>query len=123
MRRVLDFVKENKKIIVVVVLILILVGTIYFIGGSGKWGEEASNPVSSSNDKSATELKLTGILSSIDGVGATEVMINQTEEAITGVIIVCEGADRIMIRNDILNAVSTALNVDKSIIAIYAMKS
>lgn len=121
MRRLLNFVNENKRIIVVVVLILLLVVTIYFINGTGK-GEEPSS-VSSSAEKSATELKLRGILSSIDGVGSTEVMINQSEEAITGVIIVCEGADRIMIRNDILNAVSTALNVDKSIIAIYAMKS
>lgn len=119
MRRVLDFVNENKKIIVVVVLIIILVGTIYFIGGLGK---EESSGVSATTDKSATELKLTSILSAIDGVGATEVMINETNEQITGVIIVCEGADRIMVRNDILNAVSTALNIEKSIIAIYAMK-
>lgn len=119
MRRVLDFVNDNKKIIIVVVLIIILVGTIYFINGHESGGGTAATK----STKSSTEIKLTEILSSIDGVGATDVMINQTDDEITGVIIVCEGADRIMTRNDILNAVSTALNIEKSIIAIYSMKA
>ena len=37
------------------------------------------------------------------------------------VVIVCRGADNIMTRSDILNVVSTALNIQKNIIAIYAM--
>lgn len=119
MRRVFNFVNDNKKIIIVVVLIIILIGTIYFMNRSESDGTSAA----STSGKSATEIKLTEILSSIDGVGMTDVMINQTEEKITGVIIVCEGADRIMIRNDILNAVSTALNIEKSIIAVYSMKA
>lgn len=119
MRRVLDFVNDNKKIIIVVVLIIILVGTIYFMKGM----DGGSASVSAPAEKSETEIKLTSILSYIDGVGETEVMISSTEEGITGVIIVCEGGDRIMVKNDILNAVSTALNIDKSLIAIYSMKS
>lgn len=119
MRRVLDFVNENKKIIIVVVLIIILIGTIYFINGT----EGGSTSVSATADKSETEIKLSSILSSIDGVGDTDVMITMAENEVTGVIIVCEGGDRIMVKNDILNAVSTALNIDKSIIAIYSMKS
>lgn len=120
MQRVLDFVKENRKLIVVIVLIIVLVGTIYFMG---KATDEESGTALSAEGKSTTEVKLTAILSAIDGVGATDVMITQTEEEITGVVIVCEGADRIMVRNDILNAVSTALNINKSIIAIYLMKN
>ena len=50
-------------------------------------------------------------------------MINESENGIPGVVIVCVGADNIMTRNDILNAVSTALDVDKKIIAIYSMKN
>lgn len=119
MRRAVDFVKENKKIIIVVVLIIVLIAVVYFIKKSD--GKETVQTVGEVN-KSVTEVKLTAVLSSIDGVGATEVMINETDGEITGVIIVCEGADRIMVRNDILNAVSTALSVDKSIIAVYAMK-
>ena len=48
-------------------------------------------------------------------------MITEEEGVVTGVVIVCEGAHRIMVRNDILNAVSTALNINKNIIAIYSM--
>lgn len=120
MRKVLNFVNDNKKIIIVVILIIVLVGTIYFINGSNKKDKSAST---NAGEKSATEVKLTTILSSIEGVGATEVMINESENGILGVVIVCVGADNIMTRNDILNAVSTALDVDKKIIAIYSMKN
>lgn len=121
MQRAIDFVKENRKILVIAALIVVLVAVIYFVGKSGS-GEEQS-AAASAQEKSATETKLMSILSAIDGVGNTDVMITETDGVISGVIIVCEGADRIMVRNDILNAVSTALNVDKSIIAVYTMKS
>ncbi len=120
MRKVLNFVNDNKKIIIVVILIIVLVGTIYFINRATKNTAQTS---ATAGDKSATEVKLTGILSSIDGVGATEVMINEGDEGILGVVIVCEGANNIMTRNDILNAVSTALNVDKNLIAIYSINN
>lgn len=119
MRKVLNFVNDNKKVIIVVVLIIVLVGTIYFMNGNKKTAETFS----AGTDKTVTEAKLTDILKSIDGVGETDVMINESENGIVGVVIVCRGADNIMTRNDILNVVSTALNVDKKIIAIYSMKN
>lgn len=118
MRKVLNFVNDNKKIIVVVILIIILVGTIYFINKAG----EKDKPTSSGTAKSATELKLSGILSAIEGVGDTDVMITEDDDGIRGVVIVCDGANNLMTRNDILNAVSTALKVDKNLIAIYSKK-
>ena len=117
MRKVLNFVKDNKKIIIVVVLIIILVGTIYLLSGNGNRATQSTNVTA----RSPTEIKLNEILSSIDGVGATEVMVNEGKEGILGVVIVCEGANNIMTRNNLLNAVSTALNIDKKIIAIYSM--
>lgn len=120
MRKVLNFVNDNKKIIIVVILIIVLVGTIYFIN---KASQKTAATSAVSADKSATEQKLTGILSSIDGVGATDVMINENDSGVLGVVIVCEGANNIMTRNDILNAVSTALNIDKNLIAIYSMNN
>ncbi len=117
MRKVIDYVKENKKIIIVVLLIAILIGTVYLIDK----GKKSSSSISASKEKTATEVKLTGILSSIDGVGATDVMITENEGKILGVVIVCEGANNIMTRSNILNAVATALNIDKKIIAIYSM--
>lgn len=118
MRKVLNFVNDNKKIIIVVILVIVLVGTIYLMNGGRRKQTES---VTTTTEKSATETKLSAILSSISGVGATDVMITENENGILGVVIVCEGADNIMTRNDILNAVSTALNIDKKIIAIYSM--
>lgn len=117
MRKVLDYVKENRKIIIVVLLIVILIGAVYFINKKTK----SSKTLATDTAKSETEVKLTGILSNIEGVGATDVMITESNGEIQGVVIVCEGANNIMTRNNILNAVSTALNVSKQIIAIYSM--
>lgn len=117
MRKVIDYVKENRKIIIVILLIAVLIGAVFIIDkGKGLTSISVSN-----SSKSVTEIKLTGILSSIEGVGKTEVMITENDGQILGVVIVCEGADKIMTRNDILNAVSTAFNIDKKIIAIYSM--
>ena len=119
MRKVIDYVKENKKIIIVVLLIVILIGTVYFINKGKK--SSTSNVSAVSSQKSETEVKLTGILRNIEGVGNTDVMITENDKEIIGVVIVCEGANNIMTRSNILNAVSTALNIDKKIIAIYSM--
>ena len=118
MRKVIDYVKENKKIIIVVLLIAILIGTVYLI-------DKGKNPRSQStvanSAKSQTETKLCEILKSIDGVGNTDVMITEEDEKIVGVVIVCQGANNLMTRSNILNVVSDALGIDKKIIAIYSM--
>lgn len=118
MRKVIDYVKKNKKIIIVVLLIAILIGTVYVID-KGRSSRTSSTAVASA--KSDTELKLKGILSSIEGVGNTDVMITENEGKIIGVVIVCEGANNLMTRSNILNAVSTVLDIDKKIIAIYSL--
>lgn len=118
MRKVIDYVNENKKIIIVVLLIVLLIGAVYFINKRSKMTAQV---VANNSQKSETEIKLTGILSNIEGVGSTDVMINESNGEILGVVIVCEGADNIMTRNNILNAVSTALNIDRNIIAIYSL--
>ena len=117
MRKVIDCVKKNKKIIIVVLLLAILIGTVYIIDK----GKSRASSTATNSSKSETEVKLTGILSSISGVGNTDVMITEEEGKIVGVVIVCEGADNLMTRSNILNAVSTALNIDKKIIAIYSL--
>ena len=117
MRKVVDYVKEHKKIIIVVLLIVLLIGAVYLFNKSQKTTSTSIGNYS----KSATEVKLTNILSNIEGVGDADVMITENDGEILGVVIVCEGANNIMTRNNILNAVSTALNIDKTIIAIYSM--
>ncbi len=118
MQKALEYVKENKKIIIAVVLLVILVFVLYFINKGTQSPTAASV---STQEKSAKELKLANILKNIKGVGAADVMINESDDNITGVIVVCEGANNLMTRSDILNAVSTAFNIDKKLIAIYSM--
>ena len=116
MKALSEWFKEKKKIILVVLLIALLILAVFlFFGGSESTG------AFSDAAKSDTELRLTALLQSMDGVGTVEVMVTEEEGVIAGVVIVCDGADRIMVRNDILNAVSTVLNINKNIIAIYSM--
>ncbi len=119
MRKALDWVKENKKIIIAVTAIVIILCVLYFIN---KGSQSPTAAMVSTQEKTPTEQKLMGILSNIDGVGTTDVMINESNGSITGVVIVCQGADNIMTRSNILNAVSTVFNIDKKIIAIYSME-
>ena len=118
MQKAIDYVKANKKIITAVVLLITLVVLLYFIN---KGAQSPTAAQISTQDKSEKELKLAGILKNIRGVGAADVMINESDGKITGVVVVCEGAENIMTKSDILNAVSTALNIDRKVIAIYSM--
>lgn len=118
MKRLTDYLKSHKKILIISCLLVILIALAMLLYGSKNKFTVAS---SDSGSRSATEVKLMRVLSEIEGVGKAEVMINEGRDGVVGVIIVCEGAYNIMTRSDILNAASTALNVDKNNIAIYAM--
>ncbi len=115
MNKFMQTIKRNYKIIVAILLVSALIAAIWFLNST----EDNSSSVAA--NKSETETRLCALLSSIDGVGNTDVMIYESDGEISGVVIVCSGGDSIMVRNDILNAVSTALNIQKNIIAIYAM--
>lgn len=116
MKKLLEQLKNNKTLLIILALVIVLILIVVFYNDTSS---DAST--GSFSDKTQTEIKLEGILSSIDGVGESNVMVTEGADGIEGVIIVCQGADNIMTRNDILNAVSTALNIEKNIIAIYAM--
>lgn len=117
MKRLTDYLKSHKKLLVISGLLVLLIALAFMLYGS----KNKFTGASSSASHSETEVKLMRVLSEINGVGKSEVMINEGKNGIEGVIIVCDGANNIMTRSDILNAVSTALNLDKNNIAIYAM--
>lgn len=117
MKRLTDYLKSHRKILLISCLLVVLIALAFLLYGSKNTVTASSADVG----RSSTEVKLMRILSEIDGVGKAEVMITEGKEGVEGVIIVCEGAYNIMTRNDILNAAATALNVDKNNIAIYAM--
>lgn len=115
MTRVVNYLKKYKKIFIIISLIIAL-----SIAAIIAFGESKPVTVTSIN-RSVTEEKLVRILSEIRGVGQAEVMISEADGNIEGVIIVCEGANDIMVKNDVINAVITAFKVEKNNIAVYAM--
>ena len=112
MKRASEWFREKKTLIIVAALIALLILVVYlFFGGNSASGDAV---------RSSEEVRLASILESIDGVGDADVMITEHDGVIAWVVVVCEGADRILVKNDILNAVSTALDINKNIIAIYS---
>ena len=116
MKKAIEFIKANKSLAVILLLVvaLIVIVAVFYDGGDGDESEGGA--------KSSTEIKLESILSDIDGVGESSVLVTEGDDGIEGVVVVCAGGDSIMTRNDIINAVSTALDIQKNIIAVYAMK-
>lgn len=116
MKKLLEAIKANKTLLIVLALIFVLIAivVIFYQGGD-------EDTVGASADKSATEVRLEVILSSIEGVGDSRAYVTEDEDGIEGVVVVCDGGSSIMVRNDIINAVSTALGINKNIIAVYAM--
>jgi len=115
MNKLKSLLNKNKKIIILFFLAGLLIIALYFINSFGT--EKVSSITQSPN-----EIKLCVILENIEGVGESEVFIYEEDNSIIGIVVVCEGANNIMVRNDVINLVSTAFNVDKNIIAIYLMK-
>ncbi|MGN1234534.1 MAG: hypothetical protein ACI4U2_00955 [Christensenellaceae bacterium] len=97
--------------VVVVAILCILLLVILLLGTS---------PAAQS--AGGTEQKLEKVIGKIDGVGDLTVFVNEGDGGIVGVVIVCEGADRLSVRLEIMRAVSTALGVPQQIVQVCAMK-
>ena len=115
--------KGIKNIQIVVALIIIAVALIIYSNVISK-----TKTVSKSGDVSTSvmtdeELRLSNVLSSIDGAGEVSVMISKLGENVVGVIVIADGAKDISVRLRLLDATSTALGVDKSIVNVYSKSS
>ena len=117
-------VKNIKIIIGVMVVALLLLG--YYAMNS------SNNDISVSdldtNDVGSVEYdveeqKLANVLSQIEGVGNTKVMINRgKDEEVIGVIVIAEGAKSKTVCLRINQAVRTALSLTPEKVKIYLMK-
>lgn len=72
--------------------------------------------------KTENEIKLSNILSKIDGVGQADVMICENEDGVESVVVVCEGASKISVVMDIREAVCAALGTDQKAVKIYLLE-
>lgn len=109
-------IKRDKKDIIKIVIIaaaslaLLIAVYITFFSSSS----------SSSAEYTEEEKRLCQILSAIEGVGKTSVVINSEGENV-GVVVVCEGANSLTIRSEIISAVRLATGATGENIVIYKM--
>ena len=103
---------RNWKYFPVLLVLLLCLAMLLIVGGNA-FGSET---------KSDLESRLESIIKSVDGVGDFSVFVSETGGNAIGAIVICEGANDIGVRIDILNVVSTALNIPQSSIQICEMK-
>ncbi|MBR2485706.1 MAG: hypothetical protein IKB54_05090 [Clostridia bacterium] len=122
---VLDKIKDNpfvkkvfrsKKLRLVISAIIIALALIIYSGVSEKKTEEVSTVMDEE------ETRLSKVLSSIEGAGQVEVMIVREDGVVTGVLVVAEGAKDIGVMLKLLDATSTVMGVDKSVVEVYQME-
>ena len=69
-----------------------------------------------------TEKRMERVIKKMEGVKDCDVMIIDNDNEITGVLIVCEGAEDISVRIRVQNAVGTLLDIENSKIGVVPMK-
>ena len=123
-------IKDVKNIkIIAVLLIVAVIFTVYgVISNRISAKKRASISTTVKQDKSEStveysekEKKLADILSYIDGIGETKVMISGEADKYTGVIVVAQGANKPLVEWQIRHAVQTALKIDYNSIEVYSM--
>lgn len=74
------------------------------------------------NDKNQTETELCMLLNEIQGVGEVNVMIYEGETGVESVVVVCEGANDLLVNMHVREAVAAALGADEKSVKIYLKK-
>lgn len=69
-----------------------------------------------------TETRIMRLLSEIEGVGAANVIVCETEDGIQSVAVVCEGANDLRVVMNVRSAVSAALGTAEKNVKVYLKK-
>ncbi len=129
----ISFLKEKGNKYIVFILLGLLVLVLAIPGGSLDSSTESA--ASASVQESDLEAQLTRVLSSMEGVGAVEVMITMESEQsslfgtetdngkVCGVVVVAQGAGNAVVETRISDAVKALFSIDAHKISIVKMKS
>ena len=99
-------------ICIVALLLLVAVWKVFFSSGKEKTASGSYQPTE-------LESRLSQILSEIDGVGQTTVMIGEENGAPVSAIVVFKGEDGILTRMRIIEAAASALNISPNEVLVY----
>ena len=75
-----------------------------------------------SSQMTETEQKVSRLLREIQGVGAADVIVCETEDGTKNVVIVCDGARDIRVVMNVREAVAAALGTNEKSVKIYQKK-
>lgn len=111
------FNNKTARTVLILLIALLLVFAVYRVFFKNE--EKASNAYE------ATELeeRLSQILSKIDGVGDTSVMVSEEEGKAVSAVIVFRGADSILTRMRVIDAAAGALGIDRANVLVYPAES
>lgn len=105
-----------KDFVVISILALVLAVVAWRVFGN----DENEQTISFSGTEN--EAKVSRLLQEIEGVGAAEVMIYQTEGGVQSVVVVCEGANDLQVVMNVREAVAAALGTEEKAVKIYLKK-
>ena len=106
-----------KDVLLLAVLALVLVVAAWKI-----FYKDESKDALSAVQASESEEKVGRLLREIEGVGEANVMICETEDGVTGVVVVCEGANDLQVIMNVREAVAAALGTEEKAVKIYLKK-
>lgn len=116
--------KRNDFIIILLVGVMILVVAIPTAPKSSQQTFTTKTETAHLETTNTDEEKLKDALEQIEGVGKTQVMITRDkEENVMGVLIVTQGADNLVIKEQITEATSALFGIDLHKIVIVKMNS
>ena len=69
-----------------------------------------------------SENRVRRLLEEMEGVGKAEVMVCETEDKVSGVVVVCDGASDIQVMIQVKQAVAAALGIQEKAVKIYQKK-
>ena len=107
------FKNKTVRTILILLVALLLVFAVYRV-----FFKSEATPVSA-YESTELEERLSMILSKIDGVGNTSVMVSEEDGKAVSAVIVFSGADSILTRMRVIDAAAGALGIKKENILVY----